>query len=42
MSGDNQKRRSTKLSNGLIALLLAAVAVGAYVLLGVQAGSHIQ
>jgi hypothetical protein len=42
MSVDNQKRRSTKLSNGLIALLLAAVAIGAYVLLGVQAGSHIQ
>jgi hypothetical protein len=42
MSGDSQKGRSTKLSNGLIALLLAAVAIGAYLLLGVNAGSHVQ
>lgn len=42
MSGDNQKRRSTRLSNGLIAVLLALVAIGAYALLGMQAGLHIQ
>jgi hypothetical protein len=42
MSGDNERRRSTRLSNGLIAVLLALVAIGAYALLGMRIGANIQ
>ena len=36
MTGDNQARRKTKLSNGLLALLLAAVAIAAYALIALK------
>lgn len=42
MSVDSQKHRSTKLNNWVIGLLAALVAIGAYVLIGMRAGSHIQ
>jgi type VI protein secretion system component VasF len=40
MSGEKPERRSTKLSNWMIAVLLAAVALTAYGLIAVRIHQH--
>ncbi len=40
MSGDNQARRSTRLSNWMIGVGLAVVALAAYVLIALRVQQH--